>query len=235
MQNAFEDVFGGIFRRIFLFDFLNRIFAAAVDPGVKSSCKTEETGQDKKYPEGCLGKKSAHHGAEGPSDVVADTDFAVISRTFFGSCDVGKIGIGADLKGDTDRSIEHQCSGKNIKRSFEINTSGEEKENDSAQKLSCQEHAVVSETVGEPAAGQGGKDDGNAQKRKNDADQGISQSALLTQINGDERVDDGIRQLIETPGSGKGDAFVVPQVFEKFCKGIHLIITGKKKWILHII
>ena len=56
----------------------------------------------------------------------------------------------------------------------------------------------------------------------------------FAQINGDEGVDDGIRQLIETPGSGKGDTFVVPQVFEKFCKGIHLIITGKKKWIFKI-
>ena len=204
MQNAFEDVSGGIFRRIFLFDFLNRIFAAAVDPGVKSSCQTEQTGQDKKYPEGCLGKKSAHHGAESPTDIVTDTDFAVISRTFIGRGDVCKIGIGADLKGDSDRGIEHQCCGKNIKRGFKINTSGEEKENDSAEELSGKEHDIVSETVGHPSAGQGGKDDGNAQKRKDDTYQSIIQSAFLTQINGDKGVDDGIRQLIETPGAGKG-------------------------------
>ena len=221
MQNAFEDAGGVIVIRAIPVKPLDRIFAAAVEPGVKSSSQTEETGQDKKYPEGRFGKKSAHHGTESPTDVVTDTDFAVISRTFIGSCDVGKIGVGADLKGDTDRSIEHQCCGKNIKRCFEINTSCEKKENDPAQKLTCKEHDIVSEPVCEPAAGQGGEDDGNAQKRKDDTDQRVIQSAFLTQINGDKGIDDGIRQLIETPGSGKGDTFVVPQIFKKFCNRIH--------------
>lgn len=80
----------------------------------------------------------------------------------------------------------------------------------------------MSEPVGEPAAGQGSEYDRNAQQGKDDAYQRVIQSPFLTQINRDERVDNGVRQLIETPGSGKGNAFILPQIIDKLNKRIHI-------------
>ena len=91
----------------------------------------------------------------------------------------------------------------------------------------------MTESVSDPAAGQGSKDDRKTQQRKNDTDQGVFQPSFLTKINGDKGINDGIGKLIETPRPRQGDTFVLPQITEKSDCSIHKKDSQKDKIILH--